>query len=229
MAVDVRARTRRTLVRGLTLLGGPRPLRPLSNLGMRLLFDRLADDWEKIREEPIYRASLERGLAGIRERCPDAPWPPQRALDVACGTGMAAAMLAERFPATDVVGIDIAPRMVALARRQVPAATFLVGSGTALDFPDAAFELVVSVDGVFDVGELARACAPHGVVLIVYSRGGEIPIRRPLPELAAEFERAGMRCEYEQDESWLLWAQHPPVRTGAAPARASGADVGDGA
>jgi SAM-dependent methyltransferase len=63
--------------------------------------------------------------------------PPARTLDVACGTGF----LTRRLRG-DVVGLDQSEAMLALARRQAPAASFRAGDALALPFRDAAFERV---------------------------------------------------------------------------------------
>jgi ubiquinone/menaquinone biosynthesis C-methylase UbiE len=65
--------------------------------------------------------------------------PPARTLDVACGTGF----LTKRLPG-DVVGLDASARMLALARAQSPAATFVQGDALELPFDDLSFERVFS-------------------------------------------------------------------------------------
>jgi SAM-dependent methyltransferase len=51
---------------------------------------------------------------------------PVRVLDAACGPGTVARYLMARRPELDVLGIDLAPRMVELAREAVPSARFAV-------------------------------------------------------------------------------------------------------
>lgn len=73
-----------------------------------------------------------------------------RILEVSCGTGTNACLLAERYGCS-VVGIDIAEHMVAQARRRAEETgladrvTFMVGDAYRLDFPDASFDAVVTV------------------------------------------------------------------------------------
>lgn len=45
---------------------------------------------------------------------------PRRALDLGCGTGHAFDALAKRFPAAELLGLDIAPAMLARARARSP-------------------------------------------------------------------------------------------------------------
>lgn len=61
--------------------------------------------------------------------------PPARTLDVACGTGF----LTRHLPG-EVVGLDASARMLEVARRQVPRATFVQGDALALPYGDESFE-----------------------------------------------------------------------------------------
>jgi ubiquinone/menaquinone biosynthesis C-methylase UbiE len=63
--------------------------------------------------------------------------PPGHTLDVACGTGFLT-----RHLRGDVVGLDQSERMLAVARRQAPHATFVRGDALALPFDDGAFDRV---------------------------------------------------------------------------------------
>ncbi|MBI2833164.1 MAG: ubiquinone/menaquinone biosynthesis methyltransferase [Acidobacteria bacterium] len=93
----------------------------------------------------------------------------ERVLDLACGTGdltLAAATRGAR-----VVGLDITPRMIQLARRKPDAAgvPFLVGDMTALPFGDASFDVVTTGYGLRNVpaldsalGEIYRVLRPGG-------------------------------------------------------------------
>ncbi len=59
-------------------------------------------------------------------------------LELGCGTGtLTTVRLAERFAVT---GVDISPRSVALATRNVPRATFVHADMTDLDFPSNSFD-----------------------------------------------------------------------------------------
>ncbi len=64
---------------------------------------------------------------------------PARTLDVACGTGFLTQHL--RGPVT---GLDASERMLAIAARRVPTATFVQGDALSLPFPDHGFERVCS-------------------------------------------------------------------------------------
>lgn len=99
--------------------------------------------------------------------------PGTRVLDVACGTGNTA-IPAARAGGT-VVGVDIAPNLVAQGRQRAReagvAAEFREGDAEQLDFPDAAFDVVISAFGAMFAprpervaAELLRVCQPAGMI-----------------------------------------------------------------
>jgi SAM-dependent methyltransferase len=71
-----------------------------------------------------------------------------RILDLGCGTGTLALAIKRAFPNVEVVGVDIDPDVLAIARSKAAAAgldiELIQGSIDRLDFPDAGFDRVVS-------------------------------------------------------------------------------------
>src|SRR5690348_1825323 len=67
----------------------------------------------------------------------------ERVLDVGCGDGAVTARVAAAVPDGAVVGVDRAPEMVALARREHPELDVRVADVAALPFREA-FDVVVS-------------------------------------------------------------------------------------
>jgi ubiquinone/menaquinone biosynthesis C-methylase UbiE len=69
-------------------------------------------------------------------------------LDAGCGTGMMALRVAARYPGCTVHGIDISPKMVAVAQRDAEtqglAVDFRVGSLTDLPYPGDSFDVVTT-------------------------------------------------------------------------------------
>jgi SAM-dependent methyltransferase len=104
-----------------------------------------------------------------------------RVLDLACGTGNAAILAAERD--ARVSGVDFEPVLLDLARERAIARGLDISSheadAAALPFGDNEFSAVLSVFGVMYTGdqlraacELSRVCAPDGrVVLASWCRG----------------------------------------------------------
>ena len=111
--------------------------------------------------------------------------PGNRVLDVGCGTGNVA--LTARRSGADVVGVDLAPRMLDLARDSAALAGYddvdwVVGDAERLPFPDDSFDSVLSSFGhVFAPDstragdELIRVAAPGGrVVFTAWSPDGVV-------------------------------------------------------
>jgi ubiquinone/menaquinone biosynthesis C-methylase UbiE len=80
--------------------------------------------------------------------------PEMRVLDLATGPGYAAARAAER--GATVVGVDIAPSMVRLARQLHPTLEFREADAEALPFQDSSFDAAVSNFLVPHLGRHAR-------------------------------------------------------------------------
>jgi ubiquinone/menaquinone biosynthesis C-methylase UbiE len=77
-------------------------------------------------------------IALVRQLVP----PGGRILDLGCGTGeLVTRHLAGRFR---VVGIDISPRSAAIARRKVPAASFVVADMATVAFRKETFDGVIA-------------------------------------------------------------------------------------
>lgn len=108
-------------------------------------YDRIAQAWRNARVA---------GSADFRERALldrlVLPLPPDaQILDVGCGCGEPiTAYLAER--GVEVVGLDGSARMLDLARRAVPKATFVLGEMRTAD-PGGPFDAVVAWDSVFHI------------------------------------------------------------------------------
>jgi ubiquinone/menaquinone biosynthesis methyltransferase len=93
-----------------------------------------------------------------------------RALDLACGTGDIAYLLARR--GARVTGLDVTGEMLRRARGKGQGVAFVAGDMMALPFPDAHFDVVTAGYGIRNVPELAPALAeirrvlrPGGVFL----------------------------------------------------------------
>ena len=83
--------------------------------------------------------------------------PGEGVLDIGTGTGVgAAAALGE---GRSVVGVDAAPGMLAIARREVPAADFVEADFGALPFPGSSFDVVMAVHALHFADDPVAALA----------------------------------------------------------------------
>jgi ubiquinone/menaquinone biosynthesis C-methylase UbiE len=161
-----------------------RVFRPL----MRRQFDAIASEWDTMRL-PDYLVPLETALQAVDP-------PPRRALDLGTGTGQGAFAIARRFPDAEVVGADVAGRMLAEARQNTPEelrgrVRFEQADASALPYAHDSFELVTHVNMIPFFDEVARVLAPGGQVLFAFTGGPATPIYVPLDRLRDELEARG--------------------------------------
>jgi SAM-dependent methyltransferase len=94
-----------------------------------------------------------------------------RVLDVATGPGYVAARAAER--GARVLGVDLSPQMLALARASHPSLAFEPADAEALALPDASFDVVVANFLILHLGHPERAAAGFARVL---APGGRVAV-----------------------------------------------------
>jgi demethylmenaquinone methyltransferase/2-methoxy-6-polyprenyl-1,4-benzoquinol methylase len=151
---------------------------------VRRLFATIADRYDLITVLLSYGqdARWKRRLVAMA-----GPLTGRRVLDLACGTGDIALLAAAA--GAKVTGLDVTPRMVALASAKASAAglrvRFVVGDMTALPFPDGAADVVTTGYGLRNVPdldaalrEIHRVLAPGGRLLSLdFNRPASAPIR----------------------------------------------------
>jgi SAM-dependent methyltransferase len=151
------------------------------------LFSVVSPVYDEVTSTPGYGEALEIALLDLRGS-------PGRILDVASGTGHAARRLKRQYPQAEVLGLDLSPQMVAVARHEAEAEEleidFQVGDAARLDFEDASFDLVVCQNSPPFCDEIVRVLRPRGKALIVYSFGGPW-VELAWNSLAGRLERAG--------------------------------------
>jgi MPBQ/MSBQ methyltransferase len=126
------------------------------------LFDAMADSYHGL--EPWYEHLYDALHAILRQAIGPAPAGGGRALDAGCGSGFQAARLAEL--GWQPYGVDISAGLLAVARREVPAALLTLGSVEALPYPSARFDVVIAAGSTLSfVDAPARALVELGRVL----------------------------------------------------------------
>ncbi len=129
------------------------------------------DAWASHYDEPNDLVEMEQPV--VREIL--ASLPTGTALDAACGTGRHAAYLASL--GHTVIGVDISPEMLAVARSKVPGSDFREGDLHELPVPGQHVDLVVCALALTHVPDLApvlaefvRVLRPGGHLVISDSR-----------------------------------------------------------
>jgi demethylmenaquinone methyltransferase/2-methoxy-6-polyprenyl-1,4-benzoquinol methylase len=106
--------------------------------------------------------------------------PSERVLDLATGTGDIALQM--RASSDAVVGLDVTPQMIRLARAKahgVRRVTFLVGDMAALPFASSSFEIVTTGYGLRNVPDLGAAIDEILRVLKPGGRALSLDFNRP--------------------------------------------------
>ena len=132
-------------------------------------FDEIAGVYDESLPAHVVEHYLSKRAAFVARYCPRG-----RGLDVGCGTGVLAQRLAGM--GFEMTGIDPSEGMLAILARNAGDVRGVHGSGTALPFADASFDLVMCVavmHHVADAGdvrqtlaEMVRVARPAGRILV---------------------------------------------------------------
>lgn len=116
-------------------------------------------------------------------------------LEVGCGPGYLAAVLAERLGATSVAAVDVSEPFVNACRARVPGADVRIASGESLPFAAGRFEaallqLVLSFirEPEKMAAELARVVRDGGIVAACTFEAGSFVLTRTFWEAARRFD-----------------------------------------
>lgn len=106
--------------------------------------------------------SMEQGHRPVGEQAIARMSVPREAvvLDVGCGSGWAARMMAEQASAGHVIGIDVSDEMVRVAREQSSGfanVEFQVASAERLPFPDNTFTHAFSMESLYYYADIGKA------------------------------------------------------------------------
>jgi ubiquinone/menaquinone biosynthesis C-methylase UbiE len=124
--------------------------------------------------------------------------PGMRALDVGCGPGALAAVLAERLGAANVSAADPSASFVDACAARLPGVDVVEAGAEALPFADGAFDAALSQlvvnfmhDSEAGVREMARVTRPGGIVAAcVWDYGDEMTLLRAFWDAAREVDPA---------------------------------------
>ncbi|MBV9617182.1 MAG: class I SAM-dependent methyltransferase [Ktedonobacteraceae bacterium] len=141
----------------------------------RKSYDLMAEEYvsrlyHKLEHLPLDCELLERFAAAVRDK--------GLVCDIGCGPGQVARYLHERRVA--VVGLDLSPRMVELARQLNPGITFQQGNMAKLKAQDASWAGIVAFYSIIHIprsevsavlSEWWRVLQPGGLTLLSFHRG----------------------------------------------------------
>lgn len=158
---------------------------------VRRFFDSLALGWDgRVRSDSAeYLAPLVAALDRMQAS-------PARILDIGTGTGAAALELADRYPAGELVGIDVSAEMIAQADAKAADLSgqvrFLVAD--IANFEDEQrFDLIAMLNMPPFFDSVVALLRPGGLVVNASSYGSRTPFFTPPGLLKRGFERRGLR------------------------------------
>ena len=152
------------------------------------------------------------------------PRAGERVLDLACGTGIVARSVAPIVGTEGtVVGVDVLPPMLAVARSLPPPAGAAIdwreGDATALDLPDASFDLVICQQGLqffpdraATASEVHRVLTPDGrFVAAAWQSIDRQPFWKPFSEIEAR-NLAPLGLSRDDVRIPFSWGEAEPIR-----------------
>ncbi|PZV13500.1 MAG: bifunctional demethylmenaquinone methyltransferase/2-methoxy-6-polyprenyl-1,4-benzoquinol methylase UbiE [Leptolyngbya sp.] len=160
---------------------------------VRALFDRIApvydplNNWLSLGQHRIWKQMAVK-WSGAK--------PGDTCIDVCCGSGDLAQMLAERVGKTgQVVGVDFAIEQLAIARQRVQnrhlslPITWMEGNALDLSVPDNHFDAATMGYGLRNVGDIPRALQELQRVLKPGAIAAILDLHRPTNSLVRSFQQ----------------------------------------
>jgi SAM-dependent methyltransferase len=182
----------------LILSASPR-LRPLYRRWAGRRYRSLASTYSGVaRDDPAYLDALRTALRRL-------DITPRWIAEVGAGTGAATAVLLDCFPAASLAAMDAEVGMLLQIPPTAAPVHRVVGDAFALPLRAGATDLTVVHNAPFDLGELLRATAPSGVVLIVLSSARWIPFALRAHLVRARHARTGVLGEQRTSGSGVIW------------------------
>jgi ubiquinone/menaquinone biosynthesis C-methylase UbiE len=178
------------------------------------------DQWSSTYENSwMQRAFFDRAHQAVLALAAGIVHQPASVLDVGCGTGRLLRQAHTYWPEAQLIGVDPANGMIAMAKCLTPNATFLTGMAEALPLQDASVDLALSTisfhhwqDQAAGIQEIARVLRPGGYFLLVDLSfpdwlGQVFRLKRvhSRARLQALFNQAGLQVQTQQKVSWRGW------------------------
>lgn len=173
------------------------------------LFDAMAEDYDVL--EPWYE-HLYAMLHPIVLGALSPARPGLRALDAGCGNGFQTALLERLGYRTH--GVDVAPRLLAIARHRLPSSALALASVQALPYRDASFDAIACCGSTLSfvddagaaLGELARVLVPGGRLLLELEHRWSMDL---LWTLLSALGGDGLRYGVPAREAWRALTRRP--------------------
>lgn len=145
---------------------GPRP-----DHGLRRFFDMWSRIYDARAPQALTYVPVHDAVVSELARRP----PPDRVLDVGCGTGILAARLAEEYPGAEVLGVDMSPGMLAKARARSGDVTWVEADAQRLPFDADRFDALCCTESFHwypdqpqALSEFHRVLRPGGVLYLAF-------------------------------------------------------------
>lgn len=122
---------------------------------------------------------------------------PRRVIDLGCGPGNSTALLRQRWPGAEIIGLDHSPEMIAAAQQSHPEGKWLIADVRSwtdpvpfdVIFSNAAFQWVP--DHAALVPRLLRMVNPGGVLAVQVPRHVQSPVHQLMLEISQRPEWNG--------------------------------------
>jgi demethylmenaquinone methyltransferase/2-methoxy-6-polyprenyl-1,4-benzoquinol methylase len=149
-------------------------------LYVTVMFDEIAPRYDRFTR--WFSHGLDSGWKGevlkqIQEAANSAP-AIRQGLDIACGTGDLARLLAEAMPGVTIAGVDISPVMIACAQPH-PQVVYRVGDATRLEEADGSVQVVTIGYGLRNLPDYMQGLREIHRVLAPGSLLGILEFTRP--------------------------------------------------
>jgi ubiquinone/menaquinone biosynthesis C-methylase UbiE len=140
---------------------------------MATRFDRWASTYEDSALQPVLFVPVHQTVLHLTQQFLPRP---RRVLDVGCGTGRLLRHARQRYPGAELVGVDLAGRMLEAAVAATPtelAIRYVHACAEQLPFTDELFDLVFATmsvrhwtDRAAGIAEIGRVLTPGAVVVL---------------------------------------------------------------